>query len=183
MREFAVLVCCFEVYRTSNLPAREYGFILFACTKRTGSTPEVCEPLDSGDDSNLRSIHDFRRNDRPSSCNRQRRKPQRSRASPADLNRCEVPALQRKDLERTTKEWPYSLRTVGSGLVGMGGVGCGNVLLSKPSSLTQLKFFCGAFLLRKATVSLKRPFSSRDRLTASWSFCPYPTSRRTPRQP
>ena len=31
------------------------GFILFACTKRTGSTPEVCEPLDSGDDSNLRS--------------------------------------------------------------------------------------------------------------------------------
>ena len=35
------------------------GFILFACTKRTKSTPEVCEPLDSGDDSNLRSIHDF----------------------------------------------------------------------------------------------------------------------------
>ena len=29
------------------------GFILFACTKRTGSTPEVCEPLDSGDDSKL----------------------------------------------------------------------------------------------------------------------------------
>ena len=24
------------------------------------------------------------------------------------LNRCEVPVLQRKDLERTTKEWPYS---------------------------------------------------------------------------
>ena len=36
------------------------GFILFACTKRTKSTPEVCEPLDSGDDSNLRSIQDFR---------------------------------------------------------------------------------------------------------------------------
>ena len=29
------------------------GFILFACTKRTKSTPEVCEPLDSGDDSKL----------------------------------------------------------------------------------------------------------------------------------
>jgi hypothetical protein len=27
--------------------------VLFACTKRTGSTPEVCEPLDSGDDSKL----------------------------------------------------------------------------------------------------------------------------------
>ena len=52
------------------------------------------------------------------------------------LNRCDIPVLQRKDLERTTKEWPYSLRTVGYGLVGMGGVGCGNVLLSKPSSLT-----------------------------------------------
>ena len=25
------------------------GFILFACTKRTKSTPEVCEPLDSGE--------------------------------------------------------------------------------------------------------------------------------------
>ena len=28
-------------------------FVLFACTKRTKSTPEVCEPLDSGDDSKL----------------------------------------------------------------------------------------------------------------------------------
>ena len=27
--------------------------MLFACTKRTKSTPEVCEPLDSGDDSKL----------------------------------------------------------------------------------------------------------------------------------
>ena len=34
-----------------------------------------------------------------------------------DLNRCEVPALQRKDLERTTKEQPCSLQTVGYGLV------------------------------------------------------------------
>ncbi len=34
-------------------PERENGFILFACTKRTKSTPEVCEPLDSGDDSKL----------------------------------------------------------------------------------------------------------------------------------
>jgi hypothetical protein len=30
-----------------------------------------------------------------------------------DLNRCEVPALQRKDLERTAKERLYSLQTVG----------------------------------------------------------------------
>ena len=33
------------------------------------------------------------------------------------LNRCEVPALQRKDLERTTKEQPCSLQTVGYGWV------------------------------------------------------------------
>ena len=45
-----------------NLGASRKGneFILFACTKRTKSTPKVCEPLDSGDDSNRRSIRDFR---------------------------------------------------------------------------------------------------------------------------
>ena len=35
------------------------------------------------------------------------------------LNRCDVPALQRKDLERTAKEQPCSLRTVGYGWVRM----------------------------------------------------------------
>ena len=53
---------CGELIRGSqNLetPCKGDGFILFACTKRTKSTPEVCEPLDSGDDSNLRSIRDF----------------------------------------------------------------------------------------------------------------------------
>ena len=39
------------------------------------------------------------------------------------MNRCDVPVLQRKDLERTSKEQPYSLRTVGYGWVGMGGGG------------------------------------------------------------
>ena len=42
------------------------------------------------------------------------------------LNRCEVPVLQREDLERTAKEWPCSLRTVGYGWAGICGVGCGN---------------------------------------------------------
>ena len=36
------------------------------------------------------------------------------------LNRCEIPVLQRKDLERTAKEWTCSLRTVGYGWVRMG---------------------------------------------------------------
>ena len=39
------------------------------------------------------------------------------------LNRCEIPVLQRKDLERTAKEWTCSLRTVGYGWVRMGGGG------------------------------------------------------------
>ena len=38
------------------------------------------------------------------------------------LNRCDVPVLQRKDLERTSKEQPYSLRTVGYGWVRICGV-------------------------------------------------------------
>ena len=39
------------------------------------------------------------------------------------LNRCEVRALQRKDLERRLKEQRCSLRTVGYGWVGMGSGG------------------------------------------------------------
>ena len=43
------------------------------------------------------------------------------------LNRCEVPALQREDLERTAKEQPCSLQTVGYGWVRICGVGCENL--------------------------------------------------------
>ena len=39
------------------------------------------------------------------------------------LNRCEVRALQRKELERRLKEEPYSLRTVGYGWAEKGGGG------------------------------------------------------------
>ena len=53
--------------------------------KEPKSTPEVCEPLDSGDDSNLRLIQDFGENDRPSSCNRPRRKAQPFRISPVRI--------------------------------------------------------------------------------------------------
>ena len=42
------------------------------------------------------------------------------------LNRCEVQALLREDLERRLKERPYSLQTVGYGWAGICGVGCGN---------------------------------------------------------
>lgn len=46
------------------------------------------------------------------------------------LNRCEVPALQRKELERTSKERPYSLQTVGYGWVRMGGEGWKRIVLN-----------------------------------------------------
>ena len=36
------------------------------------------------------------------------------------MNRCEVLALQRKELELTEKEWPYSLQTVVYGWAEMG---------------------------------------------------------------
>ena len=45
------------------------------------------------------------------------------------LNRCEVRALQRKDLERRLKEQRYSLRTVGYGWAEMGGGGRKRVAL------------------------------------------------------
>ena len=81
--EVVIYVRCSEVWRTSELSRKGNGFILFACTKRTKSTPEVCEPLDSGDDSNRRSIRCFCENDRHSSGNRQRQKTAVFRVSPA----------------------------------------------------------------------------------------------------
>ena len=36
--------------------SKRNGFILFASTKRTGSSPEGCDPLDSGDGSKLYRI-------------------------------------------------------------------------------------------------------------------------------
>ena len=59
------------------------------------------------------------------------------------LNRCEVRALQREDLERTTKEWPYSLRTVGYGWVGIGSGGWKRVVLNGDKGrFVQKKSFC-----------------------------------------
>ena len=68
------------------------------------------------------------------------------------LNRCEVPALQRKDLERTTKEQPCSLQTVGYGWVRICSVGCENGwLLQKVKRFVRMgdvqfaekAYFCG----------------------------------------
>ena len=60
------------------------------------------------------------------------------------LNRCDVPVLQRKDLERTSKEQPCSLRTVGYGWVGICGVCGGKGLLLRViwNGLYRQKAFC-----------------------------------------
>ena len=60
------------------------------------------------------------------------------------LNRCEVQVLLRKDLERTSKEQPYSLRTVGYGWVGICGVCGGKGLLLRViwNGLYRQKAFC-----------------------------------------
>ena len=58
------------------------------------------------------------------------------------LNRCDVPALQRKDLEWRLKEQPYSLQTVGYGWVRMGSGGWKRVVLeSNKKGLCKRKAF------------------------------------------
>ena len=68
------------------------------------------------------------------------------------MNRCDVPVLQRKDLERTSKEKPCSLQTVGYGWVRICGVGCENGwLLQKVKRFVRMgdvqfaekAYFCG----------------------------------------
>ena len=51
-------VSWFEIWKTSELP-KGNGFILFASTKRTKSSPEGCDPLDSGDGSKLYRLYFF----------------------------------------------------------------------------------------------------------------------------
>ena len=85
------------------------GFILFACTKRTGSTPEVCEPLDSRGGFKALSKKILAEFSDGTSRNRFFAQNGGEKA----LNRCDVRVLQREDLERRLKEQLYSLRTVG----------------------------------------------------------------------
>ena len=68
------------------------------------------------------------------------------------MNRCEVQALLREDLERRLKERPYSLQTVGYGWVGMGGVSCGN--WQRLKTVKQLVRISGVLVAKKATFSI-----------------------------
>ena len=114
--EVVVLGVLIRSLQNLGAPGKGNGFIPFACTKRTKSTPKGCDPLDSRgrfkalskkilaefSDGTCRTLL-FAQN-----------------GGEKALNRCDAPALQREDLERTTKEWPCSLQTVGYGWVGMG---------------------------------------------------------------
>ena len=96
-----------------KFPKRERFFVLFACTKRTKSTPKGCDPLDSRGRFKALSKKILAEFSNGTSRNRFFAQNGGEKA----LNRCEVQALQRKELERTSKERPYSLQTVGYGWV------------------------------------------------------------------
>ena len=79
------------------------------------------------------------------------------------LNRCEVRALQRKELERRLKERPYSLRTVGYGWVEMGDGGQKRVAWDgSKENLAQKKIF---LFMEKVTFE-----DSKERLVQMENF-------------
>ena len=80
------------------------------------------------------------------------------------LNRCEVRALQRKDLEWSSKEQPYSLQTVGYGWVQVGDGGRNRPVFSayeKPPDKERLIFSI-----------LWQQISTAPKLTCSHKFHP-----------
>ena len=101
------------------------------------------------------------------------------------LNRCEVRALQRKDLERRLKEQRCSLRTVGYGWVGICGVSCEN--LQRLRTVKWLVRIGGVLVAKRATFSIharqcknEKPFinppwqhfSTAPKLTCNHKFHP-----------
>ena len=138
---------CGELIRSlRNLEAsrKGNGFILFACTKRTKSTPKGCDPLDSRGRFKALSKKILAEFSNGTSRNRLFAQNGGEKA----LNRCEVSALQRKELERRLKEQPYSLRTVGYGWVRICGVCGGKGLFGK--AIRKGLFKQKAFGLRKS---------------------------------
>ena len=92
------------------------------------------------------------------------------------LNRCEVPVLQREDLERTAKAWPCSSQTVGYGWVGICGVGCENLRRFEDSKMAYSNrqcFGCEKDLLFQLMQSqpIKKSFFSAQRGN---NFPPHP---------
>ena len=105
------------------------------------------------------------------------------------MNRCDVWVLQRKELKRTSKEEPYSLRTVGYGWVGICGVGCGN--WRRLRTVKWLVRIGGVLVAKKALFSArakppekeklflstaKLQLSTTPKLTYSYKFHPQKTT-------
>ena len=79
------------------------------------------------------------------------------------MNRCDVRALQRKDLERTSKEKPCSLQTVGYGWAEMGDGGQKRVAWDgSKENLAQKKIF---LFMEKVTFE-----DSKERLVQMENF-------------
>ena len=81
------------------------------------------------------------------------------------MNRCDVPALQRKELERTSKDKPYSLQTVGYGWVRICGVGCEN--LRRLRTVKWLVRMDGVQFAKKTTVSAYAKSTDKEKLFLS----------------
>ena len=120
MLELAVIAAsCFEVCKTSNLPAKgtDCHFLRRAKSNIKSTRDSVLRPrFKALSEKILAEFSDGTSRTRFFAQN----------GSEKALNRCDVPVLQRKDLERRLKERPYSLQTVGYGWAGICGVGCGN---------------------------------------------------------
>ena len=108
--EVVVFVRCFEVCRTSKLPGKRTSchFLHRAKSNQKARGTPSCD-LDSNRrsirfEAKVTGVHQVTGN--TENCK-----------SPGiagnDLNRCDAPALQRKDLERSEKEELYSSQTVG----------------------------------------------------------------------
>ena len=105
------------------------GFILFACTKRTKSTPEVCGPLDSGNGSNRRSKRCFYWNDRLSTSNQLCRNRYFAQYRRQWFEPLQTPSVAQTDMRLCTNSKRILLITVGydglrKGDYGVVGMGC-----------------------------------------------------------
>ena len=121
MLELAVIAAsCFEVCKTSRFSAKRTACHFLHCAKSNikSTRDSVLRPRFKALSEKI--LAEF-------SGNTSRTRLFAQNGGEKALNRCEVPALQRKDLERTAKEQPCSLRTVGYGWVRICGVGCENL--------------------------------------------------------
>ena len=146
MCEAAIAASCFEVCRTSELSVRETDWYFLRRAKSTAKTRRGLRP--SGLPGTIQSSAGNNLGKAPDGTSRNRFFAQDG--GEKALNRCDTPALQREELERTAKEWPCSLQTVGYGWVRMGDGGRKRVALDGNYRKVLCKLM--AFGLRKRAV-------------------------------